>query len=243
MKILNSFGFDQFHKSLKRSLLVAITIGGLSTSCSNPNDTATNSASTEAPKAQAQPASSTSLTTTKPTNHSGMNHGEMSLGTADSDYDLRFIDAMIPHHEGAVVMAKAVLQNSQRPELKKLANEIIQAQEKEITEMKQWRKAWYPNVSDTPMAWHKEMNHMMPMTAEQRATMRMDLDLGKAGQDFDLRFIKAMIPHHEGAVVMAEDAIAKSKRADITKLAKGIIASQQTEIDQMKKWRKDWYKQ
>ncbi len=243
MKSLNSFGFNQLHKTLGRSLLVAIAIGGLSTSCSNPNDTATNSASTEAPKAQTQPVSSTSPTTTKPTNHSGMNHGEMSLGAADSDYDLRFIDAMIPHHEGAVVMAKAVLKNSQRPELKKLANEIIQAQEKEIAEMKKWRKAWYPNVSDTPMAWHKEMNHMMPMTAEQRTTMRMDLDLGKAGQDFDLRFINAMIPHHEGAVVMAEDAIAKSKRSDITKLAKGIISSQQAEIDQMKKWRKDWYKQ
>jgi uncharacterized protein (DUF305 family) len=242
MKILNFLGFDQFHKSLRRSLLTAIAIGGLTTSCSSPNDTATNSASTEAPKAQTQPISSTTPSPAK-ANHSGMNHGEMSLGAADSDYDLRFIDAMIPHHEGAVVMAKAVLQNSQRPELKKLANEIIQAQEKEIAEMKQWRKAWYPNVSDTPMAWHKEMNHMMPMTSEQRATMRMDLDLGKAGQDFDLRFINAMIPHHEGAVVMAEDAIAKSKRTDITKLAKGIISSQQIEIDQMKKWRKEWYKQ
>jgi uncharacterized protein (DUF305 family) len=49
----------------------------------------------------------------------------MDLGPADESYDLRFLDAMVPHHEGAVVMAKEVLQKSQRPEMKKLAKEII----------------------------------------------------------------------------------------------------------------------
>jgi uncharacterized protein (DUF305 family) len=52
-----------------------------------------------------------------------------------------------------------------------------------------------------------------------------------------------MIPHHEGAVVMAKDLLQKSKRPELQKLAKAIITSQQTEIDQMKKWRQTWYKQ
>ena len=51
---------------------------------------------------------------------------------ADAGYDLRFIDRMTPHHQGAIAMAQGVLKNYQRPELKKLANEIIAAQEKEI---------------------------------------------------------------------------------------------------------------
>ena len=65
------------------------------------------------------------------------------LGPADAEYDHRFIDMMIPHHEGAILMAKDALQKSQRPEIKKLAEDIIVAQEKEIAQLKAWGEAWY----------------------------------------------------------------------------------------------------
>jgi uncharacterized protein (DUF305 family) len=174
--------------------------------------------------------------------HGGMNHS-MDLGPSDANYDLRFIDAMIPHHEGAIIMAKEALKKSKRPELKKLATEIITAQEKEIAEMNSWRKAWYPKASDTPMAWHDSMNHMMPMSEEQIKAMRMDLDLGAADAGFDKRFIDAMIPHHEAAVVMAKDVGDKSKRPQIQELAGNIITSQDKEIEQMKQWKQAWYRQ
>jgi uncharacterized protein (DUF305 family) len=135
--------------------------------------------------------------------HSGMDHRmDMDLGPADQSFDLRFLDAMVPHHEGAVVMAKEVLQKSQRPEMKKLAKEIIQAQTKEIAQMKQWRIAWYPKAPVTSMAWNAPMGHMMEMSEEQRKAMMMTMDLGAADAKFDLRFLDAMIPHHEGALVM-----------------------------------------
>jgi uncharacterized protein (DUF305 family) len=170
----------------------------------------------------------------------GMN---MDLGPADATYDLRFIDAMMPHHQGAVEMAKQVLQKSQRPEVRTLANKIIKAQDKEIAEMKQWRKAWYPKIAEMPMAWYASMGHMMPMSQDQQQGMMMSQDLGPANAEFDLHFINAMIPHHEGAVVMAKDALDKSNRPEIQKLAKAIIASQQAEIEKMKKWRQVWYDQ
>jgi uncharacterized protein (DUF305 family) len=50
-----------------------------------------------------------------------------------------------------------------------------------------------------------------------------------------------MIPHHEGAVTMAQDALKKSQRPEIKKLAQAIITSQDAEINQMKQWRKSWY--
>lgn len=174
-------------------------------------------------------------------NHSGMSHN-MDLGPADADFDLRFIDGMVPHHEGGVVMAQDALQKSKRPQIRKLADEIIKAQDKEINQMKQWRQGWYPKAPSTPMAWHAQMNHMMPMSQDQIKSMRMDMDLGAADNEFDLRFLDAMIPHHEGAVVMALDAVKKSKRPEIKKLAQTIISSQQAEIEQMKGWRKAWYK-
>ncbi|WP_081973022.1 DUF305 domain-containing protein [Leptolyngbya sp. KIOST-1] len=174
--------------------------------------------------------------------HGGHDHA-MDLGPADATYDLRFIDAMIPHHEGAVTMAEAALQHSQRPEIRQLAEEIIAAQDAEIAQMQQWRAAWYPDAPAEPIAYHAAMNHDMPMTKEMIAAMRMDVDLGGADDEFDLRFINAMIPHHVGAVDMAADLQQKSTRPELLALVDDIISSQQAEIDQMEQWRQAWYGQ
>jgi uncharacterized protein (DUF305 family) len=177
--------------------------------------------------------------------HGNMMQHDMSmdLGPADADYDLRFIDSMIFHHQGAVNMAEEVSEKSKRLEMKKLAQDIIVAQKKEIEQMKQWRKTWYPNASQIPMAWHSQMGHMMAMSDDMKKSMMMSMDLGKADADFDLRFIDAMIPHHEGALVMAKDALGKTNRPEMKKLSQDILTSQQKEIEQMKQWRKAWYKQ
>ncbi|WP_251960895.1 DUF305 domain-containing protein [Nostoc commune] len=177
-------------------------------------------------------------------NHSGgmMNHNmAMDLGSADANYDLRFIDAMTPHHQGAVEMAKVAQEKSKRPEIKKLASEIIRDQDKEIAQLKQWRTAWYPRASSTPVAFDAKTGKTVPMPQKQMQGMMMNMDLGAADAEFDLRFITAMIPHHESAITMAQDALSKSKRPEIKKLAQSIIDSQQAEINQLKQWRKAWY--
>lgn len=152
---------------------------------------------------QSQAPSPTSTDASGMKGHDGMGQGShmnhsmaMDLGPADADYDLRFIDAMTPHHQGAVEMAKEALQKSQRLEIKQLADNIIKAQKQEISQMKQWRKAWYPKAGDKPMAYSAQMGHMMEMSSEQMQSMMMSMDLGAANAEFDLRFINAMIPHH-----------------------------------------------
>jgi uncharacterized protein (DUF305 family) len=190
----------------------------------------------------AQPPSPTMMDTgMKGMDHGSMGKMSMDLGPADANLDLRFIDAMTPHHQGAVEMAKEAQQKSKRPEIQKLATDIIQAQDKELAQMKQWRTAWYPKASDTPMAYDSKMGHMMAMSPEQKKGMMMSQNLGAADADFDLRFINAMIPHHEGAVTMAKEALSKTKRPEIKQMAKAIVTSQQAEIKQMQQWRKTWY--
>jgi uncharacterized protein (DUF305 family) len=233
---------------LALSFVAIASLGGVLTACSNAPQ---NGSTTSQNQAQAPSTPDTQAGGKQDMMHGGsMNHGSgmdhsmsMDLGPADADYDLRFVDAMTPHHQGAVEMAQEVLSKSQRPEMKKLAEDIIAAQNREIEQMKQWRQAWYPKAASTPMAWHAPMNHMMAMSSEQMQAMMMKGDLGAADDEFDLRFINAMMPHHEGALVMAQDALSKSKRPEIKKLAQEIVTSQQKEIDQMKQWRQAWYKQ
>jgi uncharacterized protein (DUF305 family) len=57
----------------------------------------------------------------------------------------------------------------------------------------------------------------------------------------DARFIVMMIPHHQGAIAMAELALSRACRPEIKALAQRIIASQSREITQMRQWYRQWY--
>lgn len=74
-----------------------------------------------------------------------MMDGMMSslYGKTGDDFDKAFLSGMIVHHQGAVEMAEEVLRVSKRPELLKLANDIITAQNKEIEMMKDWQYSWF----------------------------------------------------------------------------------------------------
>ena len=74
---------------------------------------------------------------------------DTDLGAADAQFDLRFINAMTAHHEGAITMAQDALSKSKRPEIKQLAQSIIKAQEAELTQMNQWRQTWYPKATSS----------------------------------------------------------------------------------------------
>lgn len=92
-------------------------------------------------------------------NSSSMSNMSMSSMTDDlegkkgDDFDKAFIGSMIAHHKGAIEMAKLSAENAKHDEIKTLSSAIISAQEKEITEMKQWQVDWgYSTVMDHDMS-------------------------------------------------------------------------------------------
>lgn len=74
--------------------------------------------------------------------HMGGQEDVRTLENAN-DFDRAFIEAMIPHHQLAVMMAQMLKSGTNRPEMLSLADNIIESQSKEIREMQSWYKSWY----------------------------------------------------------------------------------------------------
>lgn len=175
------------------------------------------------------PATATTDPTAAPTagpTASAHDGGHRMTPAGGAPYDARFIDSMIAHHQSAIDMANQALKETQRPEIRQLAQAIITAQEAEIAQMRAWRAAWYPNLATTG-----------GMEMEMGA-MRIADD---PGRPFDQRFIEAMIPHHEGAIAMAKDAQQNAEHPEIKELAAAIITAQEAEIAQMRQWQQAWF--
>jgi uncharacterized protein (DUF305 family) len=174
---------------------------------------------------------------TKSDDHSKMDHSKMesSPGAKEAPYDLQWIDTMIAHHEGAIAMAAPAYKNAKTLEITQFAEQMQRDQQKEIATMKQWRIQRFPNAKPA-------INMEIPGMSESMKGMDMAKLEAVKGVDFDLEFIRQMVPHHEGAIVMSRDAIAKSETDDLKKLAREIIKAQEAEIAQMRKWQAQWSK-
>jgi uncharacterized protein (DUF305 family) len=94
-----------------------------------------------------------------------MNHGPRGMASGmlmkNGKYsDERFIDAMVPHHDGAVDMARVAVKNAEHPEIERLAGHIISNQEAEINELESKKKAEY---GTSKMPSHMGMGEMKDM--------------------------------------------------------------------------------
>jgi uncharacterized protein (DUF305 family) len=176
--------------------------------------------------------------------HRQMGHGSMGMGSGgmakqmvmeNGKYsDRRFIDAMVPHHQGAIAMAEVALKNAEHEEIVQLSRNIISSQQAEIEELKSIKQEEF-GTSNVPMEMSQEqMRGMgMMMNPQQLANQK----------PFDEAFLDAMIPHHQSAIEMAQVALEKSDNPKIKELAENIISAQQREIEQMREWRMEWYPQ
>ena len=145
----------------------------------------------------------------------------IELGRADRLVDLRYIDGMIAHHLNAIFMAKQAANTSQRAEIKQLANDIISSDEKSIIELYQWKKSWFGN--------------------SRQITIYEKINFGSYDDKFDLRFINALVAHHDDAIKTAQEIRTKSKRNEILNLADTVIQSLTSSKATLLGWRNAWY--
>ncbi len=155
--------------------------------------------------------------------------GGETPATGAAGTDRAFTADMIPHHKSAVVMAKIAQERSKRPEIQKLADDIIRAQDAEIGQMQGIDK----RLADAGATKGSlGGGHMMGMGDEASL---------KTADPFDRAFIDMMIPHHQSAVEMSRIELAKGADPETKKLATAITAAQTREIATMNAYRKAWF--
>src|SRR5215204_4914312 len=176
--------------------------------------------------------------------HGQMDHGSMGMGSGGmarqmvmekGKYsDKAFIDAMVPHHQGAIAMAEVALKNAEHEEIIQLSRNIISSQQAEIEELKSIKQEEF-GTSNVPME----------MSQEQMRGMGMMMDPQQLAnrKPFDEAFIGAMIPHHQSAIEMAKVADKESEIPEIKELAQNIVSAQKRETEQMRRWREQWYQE
>lgn len=160
------------------------------------------------------------------------------VGPAGATYDLRWLDAMLQHHTGALRMSEFVF-NIGSPGVGALANSIWREQASEIKAMGQWRKAWYPDAPEYPVALKaggdpNTMAGLERMNAAQIQAMQM-MGSTPTKDNRVVWFLEGMITHHGGALQMAHDALDKTSNSTVRRLAREIIVAQRAEIIELRR--------
>ncbi|MGB5135736.1 MAG: DUF305 domain-containing protein [Prochlorococcaceae cyanobacterium] len=164
-------------------------------------------------------------------------HGH-AVGPAGATYDLRFLDAMVQHHTGALRMSEFVFDVG-APGVGALARTIWRDQAQEIGAMGQWRKAWYPEAPVYPVVLQQggdpdAMAALVRMSPAHKQAMQMMTSTPTRANRV-VWFLESMIEHHGGALEMAHDALEKSSNPTILRLARQIIVAQRQEIIQLRR--------
>ncbi len=156
--------------------------------------------------------------------------------------DAGFARDMIDHHAQAVEMSMIVWQRSEDPEIQQLAYDIATSQQAQIGMMQGWLTEWeLPMARDgAPMAWGGDaMDHDMGditspsdmpgmLTREQIDSLRT-----LEPEEMDIEFLRLMIEHHRGGIMMAEAGLETMDSDVMLDLARAIDNSQTFEITNM----------
>lgn len=158
-------------------------------------------------------------------------HQAMSSGVQAKNADVGFAKGMIPHHEGAIAMAKVQLRYGKDAEMKALAQKIVDAQQSEISVMQNWLDKNESSQVAASNAKEITQAYQQKDMSNHDAMMQGTMDANP-----DVAFAKGMIPHHQGAIDMATIEQTYGKNPAMLTLAKQIKQAQTPEIKQMQDW-------
>lgn len=137
--------------------------------------------------------------------------------------DRAFVAEMVPHHQGALDMAKIARQRGQSPFVRTLAEDIVRTQTEEISELRKQDR----ELADAGVEKGMLGGGHSSMGMEDAASL-------KTAEPFDRAFLEMMVPHHQSAVEMAKTELAEGKDPELKQLAQDIIDAQEREMRAMR---------
>jgi uncharacterized protein (DUF305 family) len=164
----------------------------------------------------------------------GNSSNKALAGLSNQAYDVAWLSQMIEHHRGAVQMSVLCVKNCVDKDVKNAAQKIIEAQDKEILLMTTWLQKWY-NTKPDPKQIALIKADMKPMM--DKATTGMTPMAGMK-MAIDRSFLEGMIPHHQHAVDMGQDASKRAFKAELRKFGLAVVNDQTKEIKQYQGWLK-----
>ncbi|MER7956757.1 DUF305 domain-containing protein [Streptomyces sp. NPDC096030] len=153
---------------------------------------------------------------------------------AFNDADVAFAQAMIPHHQQALEMAKLADGRAEDAGVKRIVADVEKAQDPEIRTMRSWLKAWGKpeSAGQSGHGGGHDSGHAMAGMMSEQDMKALESLRGKA---FDRKFAELMIAHHEGAVEMAKTEQRDGRDATAKKLAGDVVRTQSAEIAELRK--------
>lgn len=149
--------------------------------------------------------------------------------TEATSADLEFVGAMIMHHEQAVELAELAGGRAVDPEIVALAERMSLTQAAEANAM----RSWLERRETTGRILGNGHEHEAAMQGEISPST-LDHAAQVDGAAFDRLFVAVMVPHHLGAVRMAEERLAEPGDPAVSRWARAIADSQSLEVDRLR---------
>ncbi|WP_114946016.1 DUF305 domain-containing protein [Microvirga calopogonii] len=157
----------------------------------------------------------------------GWQNRELPWMGGNPAFDQSYMRRMVGHHAQGVELAQLAIEKAQDPYLKNLAHLMAADQKGEIAVFRQWWRSWFDG-------------DLAPVSPEEHATMpgmlspdQMEQLRGRNSTDFDPLFIGLMTTHHQGAILMADEAMREAGDLRLRLMAHATRHAQRGEIELM----------
>ncbi|CEK35250.1 Uncharacterized protein conserved in bacteria,Domain of unknown function (DUF305) [[Clostridium] sordellii] len=154
----------------------------------------------------------------------------MNAAQNTGNVNLDFVLEMIPHHEGGIDMAKAIIKYGNNEDVKKIAQNIVTSQEAQIPLMQQLKAKF----EKEPLSTKEDSQNYIKDYDEIKSTMFKEMESVPLTGSSDETFLRQMIYHHEGAIAMSKNILKYTKNAKLKALAENIVTTQSQGVDEMK---------
>jgi uncharacterized protein (DUF305 family) len=147
-------------------------------------------------------------------------------GGEHNDADVAFSLGMIPHHQQTIQIADLATKKGSAEQVKVVAAEIMNVEQKEIQTMGGWLRSW--NVPGPVAGEHGDMEMPNMLSPKDIKTLE-----GLSGKAFDAKFLPMVAKHLQNGVTMAKDVLKTGKHKETKDLAGHIVTNQEQQIKEV----------